>query len=93
MNLVTHAFRHRVSHDTLVWTDDPTRVDSADHPAWAVWESACGDYRVVFDGASDTFSPQSRTLGTYGHVEWTTLAPSTPSLEQAQQVAGEVHRA
>lgn len=84
MNLTTFAFHP--PKDAVLWTDDPTRVDPADHPAWAVWESACGHYRVVFDGSSDTFSPQHCTRGDHGHVEWTPLSTSHHSLYAAQEV-------
>jgi hypothetical protein len=101
MNLTTHTFgtptkRQRAA--VVEWTVDPTRVDPADNPAWAVWESACGEYRVVFDGTTDTFSPQRRRPCHVG-IEWVpTTGNDYRSLEAAQAAASaapdvEVHHA
>lgn len=83
MNLTTFAFRR--PKNAILWTDNPTRIDPADHPAWAVWETACGQYRIVFDGASDTFSPQRRH-DTDNGTEWSSLSTDKHTLDEAQHV-------
>lgn len=83
MTLTTYAFKQPATRAGLTWTDDPTRMDSTDHPAWAVWDSACGSYRVVFDGTTDVFSPQRRVELGGGHAEWLHVAPDQTSLDGA----------
>lgn len=39
----------------LTWPDEPR---AADDDSWAVWETACGTYRIEYDGATDTFTPK-----------------------------------
>lgn len=86
MNLTTHAFVQLARGGVVTWTDEPTRMDAnSNNPAWAVWESACGEYRIVFDGATDSFSPQMKRRSKIG-AEWTSLCPDLLTLDGAQEV-------
>ena len=94
MQLTTFTFQQRSTNE-LRWPDDPTRMDGADDPAWAVWESACGRYRVVYDGATQEYTPQHvrvTKVMTSTHREWVAVCSiSKGTLEEAQG-ACEQHR-
>lgn len=44
---------------SISWPDEPR---AADDDSWAVWETACGCYRIEYDGATDTFTPKYLAL-------------------------------
>lgn len=96
MQTTTHTFRQRATTpDTLAWPDDPDRIDPADDPAWAVWTTDCGSYRVVYDGQTQQYSPQVASTtkdGDRTSTEWCKVGPDRLFLEAAQGDCG-VHRA
>ena len=79
----------------LRWPD-PTTHD-ADEPLWAVWETRCGTYRVVYDAATDSYAPMVlRTTARHSNSKiterwWASVYCEQPTLEQAMQAVNEYH--
>lgn len=77
---------------TITWLDP--RTDDADEPAWAVWETECGQYRITYDASTDRYEPH-RVVKTKRdattHTQQIPLAAGQDTLEAAQAVINDYH--
>ena len=87
MNLTTHAFRTAFAPRELEWTFDPTRADTSKLAAWAVWQSACGEYQITYDGTQETYTLQVLTRPMPNHKLWQQVGAPHADLELAQAAA------
>ena len=78
---------------TIIWNDP--RTDDADEPAWAVWDTACGEYRISYDASTDAYTPlrvirQPRSDVVLART-WVPITCDQPTLEQAMSAINDYH--
>jgi len=78
---------------SITWLDP--RTDPADEPAWAVWETECGTYHIVWGAATDTYEPYTVVCNQLNrdsmHTQQRRVAPDQPTLEAAQDAVNRYH--
>ena len=78
---------------TITWLDP--RTDDGDEPAWAVWETECGTYRVAWNADSDEYTPCAvevlRVDRASIHYTHRPVAAPCRTLEDAQDAINQYH--
>ena len=78
---------------TIRWTD-PT-CDDKDEPEWAVWDTRCGVYRILYIATTDTYRPTIIRVTKIGRDTterlWVPVACDQPTLDQAFAAINDYH--